>query len=547
MPGEPLRGRAPPWGIAGAAAIAALVIAGLWLRTRGLAVDGFADDEVHKWLAANRYLHGDFGGDDVEHPMLMKWLIAFAIGLLPRAWAPEAVTRLPNAIVGGLTVWAVALLARRLYGRAVALVAAGLTAFSTTLIGYQRIAKEDTLIGLFTILALWCVTEAKAASTDGRDAARARWELGAAAAMGVLLASKYYLSYALLSPLGYLALRSQGGAVWRIPARRWATLVAVAFAVFAAIDWTPFMPSTWEYFRHLFSREVVADRSISESYLFMGRLWSNMAYQYRGNVPAWYFLVFAAVKYAPSTAALALVGTAIALWTRAPAHRIVLVWVVTWAITILPAAAKYARLTVSVQPALLVMAAFGCVEVARFLARLLGLAAPSNAAATRWAVGALGAIAVAAETRAAVAHAPHYRLYVNAIGGGDRNVTWFFPHCDFFDAGAREAIGWIAVHAEPGAEIASEIEWPVQLYAERAGRTDLRTSTITPARGCRSQHPCYVLVQTGRLYRHNQAALEHLATLPPAHVVHVDGYEVAKVYRLDPGAPLFPAQAAQAR
>src|SRR5207249_3044423 len=80
--------------------------------------EGFGDDEVHKWLAANRYLHGVFSGDDVEHPMLMKWLIAAAIAVgSPLGWAPETMTRLPNAIAGGVGVLVVALLARRLFGR----------------------------------------------------------------------------------------------------------------------------------------------------------------------------------------------------------------------------------------------------------------------------------------------------------------------------------------------------------------------------------------------------------------------------------------------
>src|SRR3982751_2168095 len=100
-------------------ALAVCMAVGLWLRLRGLAAEGFADDEVHKWLAAQRYLHGDFGGDDVEHPMLMKVLIALSSLVLGRSgWAPEAITRLPNALAGALSIWAVAQLGKRLFGRA---------------------------------------------------------------------------------------------------------------------------------------------------------------------------------------------------------------------------------------------------------------------------------------------------------------------------------------------------------------------------------------------------------------------------------------------
>src|SRR5882762_385899 len=135
---DQLRGRTVPWGRGASLALAALVLFGLWLRLRGLSAEGFGDDEVHKWLAANRYLQGVFSGDDVEHPMLMKWLIAASIAVGSRlGWAPEAMTRFPNALAGGASVLVVALLARRLFGRRAGLLSAALAACSVTLVGYQ--------------------------------------------------------------------------------------------------------------------------------------------------------------------------------------------------------------------------------------------------------------------------------------------------------------------------------------------------------------------------------------------------------------------------
>ena len=51
-----LRGRAARWGMGCAVLVALCVAVGLYLRMKGLAAEGFGDDEVHKWLAANRYL-----------------------------------------------------------------------------------------------------------------------------------------------------------------------------------------------------------------------------------------------------------------------------------------------------------------------------------------------------------------------------------------------------------------------------------------------------------------------------------------------------------
>src|SRR5438876_9339612 len=107
---EQLRGRTVRWGRAAAVALAALVVIGLWLRLIGLSAEGLADDEVHKWLAANRYLNFfDIGGDDIEHPMLMKWLITMTLVIGRQLeWAPETSVRLPNVLAGAVSVLVVA-------------------------------------------------------------------------------------------------------------------------------------------------------------------------------------------------------------------------------------------------------------------------------------------------------------------------------------------------------------------------------------------------------------------------------------------------------
>src|SRR5947199_3779863 len=243
-PDAELRGAAERWTVLQACALAALLALGLWLRLRGLSAEGFGDDEVHKWLAANRYLHGVFSGDDVEHPMLMKWLIAASIAVGSRlGWAPEAMTRFPNALAGGASVLVVALLARRLFGRTAGLLSAALAACSVTLVGYQRVAKEDTLLGIFLMLVLWCMAEAKAAADDGRDPRG--WEHGGAAALAGMLASKYFFFLTPIPVAFYLWVRRE--TQWRVPVRRWLQLIGFAAVLWVCVNWSPFLPSTWEY------------------------------------------------------------------------------------------------------------------------------------------------------------------------------------------------------------------------------------------------------------------------------------------------------------
>jgi 4-amino-4-deoxy-L-arabinose transferase-like glycosyltransferase len=540
-----LRGRTEPWSRGELYVLALLVVVALWLRVYGLSAEGFGDDEVHKWLAANRYLRGDFSGDDVEHPMLMKSLISLALLTgRPLGWAPETITRLPNVVAGGVSVVVVASLGRRLFGRAAGLWAGALAAVSVTLIGYQRVAKEDTLLGLFLMLLCWCIAEAKAAADDGarqssappsgapgldRAADGRRWELCAAGALAGMLASKYFFFLTPIPVVFYLWVRGTGTA-WRVPVRRWMQLIGVAMLLWVCLDWTPFLPSTWEYAKSY----VSGGQTVHGSLFFMGRIYHNLVEYGLYGTPPWFYLVFTAVKLAPVTLLFALAGLGLSIVERRPAHRLLLSWLGVWFLVHSVFGSKWGRFFTSVLPAFLLLAGYAAALLAE-RARRASPRIPGSA----FAVG-LSALLLGGEAQAAVAHAPHERLYISPLGGGDRNVTWFFPHCDYFDAGYREAIHYVAAHAEPYSEVSSEIDWPSRLYAERAGRHDLMHTIMRRGYACRLERVCYVIVQTGRLYFFNQEAVASLASRVPWHVERIRGEEVVKVYRLEPGEAPFP-------
>ena len=525
---DQLSGRTLAWGRPATIVLAALVALGLWLRLHALSAEGFGDDEVHKWLAANRYLQGIFSGDDVEHPMLMKWLIAASIAIGSRfGWAPETMTRLPNALAGGASVLVVALLARRLFGRTAALLSAALAACSVTLIGYQRVAKEDTLLGLFLMLLLWCMAEAKAAADDGRDSRR--WELYGAASLAGMFASKYFFFLAPVPVVFYLWVRRDTR--WRVPPRRWLQLTGVAAAIWVFVNWSPFLPSTWEYA----TSYLPGQQTVHGSLFFMGRIYHNLLEYWLRGTPPWFYAVFAAVKLAPLTFLCAVAGLGMAIWQRRPAHKLLLSWVGVWFLVHSISGSKWGRFFVSVLPAFLILAGW-------MAARAVGM---MRQPWPRWAALAAAVLLLpGTEALAAVQHAPHYRLYISPLAGGDERVQWYFPHCDYFDAGFREAVRYVAEHAEPGAELATEIDWPARLYAEAAGRSDLSQTLVRRGRACHSGRICYVVVQAGRLYFLNQDAVANLARRAPWHVEQIEGREVVKVYRLMPGETPFPDEQA---
>ncbi len=135
---------------------------------------------------------------------------------------------------------------------------------------------------------------------------------------------------------------------------------------------------------------------------------------------------------------------------------------------------------------------------------------------------------------------------MSALGGGDAAVTRAVPHCDYYDAGVREALAWIARDAAPAAQVASDVDWSIRFYAARDGRGDLASTPLLAGRACRLPRPCYVLVQPGRVYRHNLAAVERLASRAPDFAARVRGTDAVKVYRLDAGESPFPSVPAAA-
>ena len=526
-----LKGTSPAWRPLDWALILALTAITFAFRAWNLSAEGFADDEIHKWLAAEKYTHGIFGGDDVEHPMIMKALIALAILVMPKGSSPEMLTRLPNAFVGALTVWAIASLGKRLFGRGPGLIGAMIFALSAMSIGYGRIGKEDTLLTLFLVLLMWCFAEAKAAADDRRTGDQAIWEIGAAVSLGLAASSKYQLFWLPLLPALYGYLRLSGSA-WRVPMSRWIALGLVTALTVVIFDWALLMPSTWSYLAELMTGKPVGDRGTSESYLFMGKLWANLGFQMLRSAPIYYFFVFPAVKLAPPTVILVGLGLLLAIWRRGVAHGFLMLWLGFFLIVYFVMSVKYARYFQPIFPVFILLAGYAAAEIATRIRAL-------NRAVVMTAIGVIVAIP---ELYATISHMPHPRLYINALAGGDSGVDYYYPHCDYFDSGVREAVQAIAARAEPNAEIAAETGWPVRYYLDQAGRTDITETTIRPNVACLSGHPCYVISAKGRFYWHNQAALTRLASTTPWQTINVAEHPVIHIYRIEPGQRLFPPQ-----
>jgi len=300
----------------------------------------------------------------------------------------------------------------------------------------------------------------------------------------------------------------------------------VAALVWALLNWKALTPEAASYIRSY----VAGERVVTATMSFMDGIFESVPFELRKGMPPSFYFVFAALKLTPAVLIAAAAGILIAVLQRRPAHRIALAWLGLWFATFLLSGTKYGRFFVSVLPVFLLFAAHAAIVLAGSALRIPVALVPLL----------IPVLLVAGEARAALGLAPHYRLYLSPLAGA-RGPEWFFPHCDYFDAGFREAMQVLAARAEAGAEVTSEIELPARFYTARGGRDDLVHTLLREGTACRSGRVCYVVTQVGRRYRHNQRALAYLAERAPWHVERIRHRAAVAVYRLMPGESPFPA------
>jgi hypothetical protein len=127
--------------------------------------------------------------------------------------------------------------------------------------------------------------------------------------------------------------------------------------------------------------------------------------------------------------------------------------------------------------------------------------------------------------------APHYALYINALG--PRHAGYFFPHDEFYDDGLREAIKFVCDTAPPGAIIAHETPATTRYYLERFSRTDLKSKTISSSDFDPANifGPAYIVVQRGRTYFENRDKLVLIRTkFKKIYEVTIHGAPAAEVF-----------------
>jgi len=503
------------------AALTVLIVAGFGFRVTGLSAEGLSEDELNKLNAVADYRAHGLTGANGEHPMLMKALQAGTI-IIAEQWnktsfvvahpaetiSAETALRLPGTILGAFTALLIYLITAELFGAEVALIAAALWAFDPNAIGFNRIAKEDTFLLFFFLLAnvFWLRGQRVAESND-RSPNRYYWLTGAA--YGAMIASKYVPHLLGISLAYYWVFQQLPETRWRLGKKRIITMFAIMGIVFLILSPTILLPETW----HQMGLFAGSKRISHDGYEFMGKLYSQRLDDWLRGIPVYFYVVFTWVKL-PFLSVLGFIIGLPLLFRRklGDGRYFIIFWLYLWAIAFCFPGGKFTRYYTTLLPAVLITAALGLQFSGRWLARAISKL-NFGQRVRHYVPAGLAVIAITWSLVDSVYASPHFRLFTNVLGGGMEQAGAYFPHDEFYDASMRGTIAEISKRARPSATIASESPLLASYYAQGQNRTDLVCVSLSDPDGLKKLAVGdFVIIARGRRYFSNDALISSLAT-----------------------------------
>ena len=500
-------------------ALAILVAAGFGFRITGLSAESLGEDELNKQNAVADYRSNGLTGANGEHPMLMKALQAASI-IIAEKWnnttfvashpadyvAPESALRLPGAILGAIAGLLIYLIAAELFGSEVALIAAALWTFDPNAIGFNRIAKEDTFLLFFFLLAnvFWLRGQRVAESTD-RNPTPYYW--ATAAAYGAMVASKYVPHLITISLCYYWMFQQLPETRWRLGPKRVLKFFIIVGIVFLILSPTILLPETW----HQMGLFAGSKRVSHDGYEFMNKLYTHRFTDWLRGIPVYFYLMFTAVKLPLLSLLGFLVGLPLLFRRKLGDGRyFILFWFLMWVVAFFFPGGKFTRYYTTILPAVLITSALGIQWTGRWLAERVETAGWIGL--KHYVPACLAVIAITGSLIDSALAAPHFRLFTNSLGGGMAHAGYYFPHDEFYDASMREVIADIGHRARPGARVASESKLLASHYAQRHNRNDLVCISLSDPDALKQLTVGdFVIVARGRRYFSNDALISLLS------------------------------------
>jgi hypothetical protein len=508
------------WTVVGTLAL--LVVLGFGLRLNQLGAIGFAEDEMNKLDAIRSYMKGNVSAN-AEHPMVMK-----ALMLVSSQFAPinseEVALRLPNVLIGALTVIPLFLLTAAFFDRWTGFLAAAFWAFGINAITHNRIGKEDTLLVFFMLFGFYFFLRAKQTSPV-QTAIRGRNYAASAIGFGLMIASKYFPHYLGLNMLFHHNFRVRKAEPGEPSGKTPGWFFLLIIGVFLIANPAVLLPQVWDYLNAYLSEHLLTH----SGYLFADHLYkNNMSSSPFWGTPFYFYLLFLAIKVPLLIVTALIIGLVVAVVRRRQAaYAFLLFMFLFWIVPYSLIGGKWLRYTLSLMPFVYMLAAVGVVTLVR----------EARARSPKWkhapVIGTvvLVGLFVGLPALTAAASGPHYALYTNALAAN--KAGYFFPHDEFYDDGLREGIRYICEVAPQGAVIAHETPAVARYYLAKFGRSDLNSHPISANdfNPTTAEGPVYVVVQRGRTYFENRDEIVAVrSTFKKIHEVKIEGLIAVEVF-----------------
>jgi hypothetical protein len=214
-----------------------------------------------------------------------------------------------------------------------------------------------------------------------------------------------------------------------------------------------------------------------------------------------------------------------------------LFWFLLWVVAFFFPGGKFTRYYTTVLPAVLITSALGIQCFGRWLANRIAAFAWAGSL-KHYVPASLAVLVIAASVVSSVQAAPHFRLFINSIGGGSAWAGYYFPHDEFYDASMRDTIVEIVARARTGARVVSESPSLATYYAERESRTDLVCLSLSDPEALQQLAVGdFVIIARGRRYFSNDAITSALRDhTSPVAEVKLGAVPSVKLYELDPNS-----------
>ena len=448
----------------------ALLLAVLAFAVRFNHVDfnSLSEDESAKWAAVQEYRHGHFAGVNSEHPMMLKVLAWGSLEAGERwnrlaslhSWptmSPEGWLRFPNVLLGAATAAILFLFCRRMMGVVGSFAAGFFWAVSPLAVALNRLAKEETPLTFFTLLA--CYLYCRAQRADSNESAR-RWFDLSAMGFGLSFASQYILHLLGLNALAWLLAGRMG--LTRNPSRfSYGRFFLVIFLTFILVNPVVLFPSNFSAILHWLHHDGVTHTG----YDFDGTLYMNFPGRLLAGVP-WTFYFWLLLIKTPIPILVAVIAGSIMLLRerRTLASCFFLAFGVLQLAGLSVSGAKWVRYSLPVLPFLFLAGGYAVQATwDRVTEKKMSLAFAGLAAATLFALPLL-------ELHA---WSPYTAFYLNSIGGGQKNIARYFPQDEVSEFDTREVAQQVCSSADAGARLATARPMTMTYYVENCGRTDI--------------------------------------------------------------------------